>query len=64
MKTKFICVNPISCSAKLNFDIDMNKFHSCRITKEDDNFYYLESLNKKYYFNISKNNDKNWSIMQ
>lgn len=62
MKTKFIYVSPISKKAKVKFDDDMLKFHSCRIKLEDDNRYYVESLNKSCYFWVNKTSDLNWKI--
>jgi beta-galactosidase/beta-glucuronidase len=62
MKTKFVCVSPISKNAKNDFVLSMNNFHSCRVKKEDDNSYYLESLNKEYSFSVNKNGDSNWRI--
>lgn len=62
MKTKFICVTPISSRAKLNFQIDMSQLHSCRVKDENDQSYYLESLNKTFYFWVNKQQDPNWRI--
>jgi len=62
MKTKFICVSPISKEAKFKFNSDMLQFHSCRIKQEDDSRYYLESLNKTCYFWVDKKSDPNWRI--
>jgi hypothetical protein len=61
-KTKFICVSPISPNAKKDFHDEMDNFHSCRIKNENGDNIYLESLNKQYYFWMSKNDDKNWRI--
>lgn len=62
MKTKFVCVSPISKEAKFKFNSEMLQFHSCRIKQEDDFRYYLESLNKSYYFWVDKKSDPNWRI--
>jgi len=64
MKTKFICVSPISPKAKLNFELEMLGLHSCRVKHEENDFYYLESLNKEYYFTVNKKDDSNWRIIQ
>lgn len=64
MKTKFICVSPISGNAKINFELDMKNLHSCRVKDENDKFYYLESLNKMYYFYVKKEKDIHWEIVK
>jgi hypothetical protein len=62
MKTKFICLTPISREAKFKFDYDMLRFHSCRVKNENDDGYYVESLNKICHFWVDKNSDPNWRI--
>jgi hypothetical protein len=62
MKTKFICLTPISKEAKSQFTLDMLQFHSCRVKNEDDSRYYVESLNKTCYFWVDKVSDPNWRI--
>jgi len=64
MKTKFVCVSPISSKAKLDFELDMKSLHSCRVKHEEDTVYYLESLNKEYYFSVNKEKDSNWRIIK
>jgi hypothetical protein len=64
MKSKFICVSPISYSAKVEFEDLMDKFHSCRIIEEFNNKILLESLKKTHYFWISTENDKNWKVVR
>jgi hypothetical protein len=64
MKTKFICVSPVSFKAKVQFCDLMNKFHSCRVLKEDDEKVYLESLNKSYQFWMSLKEDENWKVVK
>ena len=61
-KTKFICVTPITNFAKSVFVNQMDKFHSCRIKDVKDEEYYLESLNREYYFWVNKTGDHNWRI--
>jgi hypothetical protein len=62
MKSKFICVSPITDKAKENFLTIMNSFHSCRVKQEKKDMIYLESLNKMYYFWVNKSKDPNWKI--
>jgi len=64
MKTKFICVSPISFKAKVEFCDLMDKFHSCRVLKESDDNVYLESLNKNFNFWINLKSDKNWKVVK
>ena len=61
-KTKFICVTPTTVHAKDRFVNIMDKFHSCRVQKTTENKYYLESLNKQYYFWVNKEGDQNWRL--
>ncbi len=62
MKTKFVCVSPITPKAKRNFDEIMLKFHSCRVKEEQGTKMYLESLNKMYYFWMDKKSDPDWRL--
>jgi hypothetical protein len=64
MKTKFVCVSPISSKAKIDFEFDMMGLHSCRVKHEENDVYYLESLNKEYYFSVNKEKDSNWRIIR
>ena len=64
MKTKFICVSPISFKAKVEFSELMNEFHSCRILNTQEDKVLLQSLNKSHNFWISLEDDKNWKIVK
>jgi hypothetical protein len=64
MKTKFICVSPISFKAKVEFSEIMNEFHSCRVLNTQEDKILLQSLNKSHNFWISLENDKNWKIVK
>jgi hypothetical protein len=64
MKTKFICVSPISFKAKVEFSEIMNQFHSCRVLNTQEDKILLQSLNKSHNFWISLKNDKNWKIVK
>tara|TARA_Y100000022_G_C12964825_1_gene246374 strand:- start:8 stop:199 length:192 start_codon:yes stop_codon:yes gene_type:complete len=61
MKSKFICVSPISPKAHLSFEIDMNLLHSCKVRSEDSDEYHVESITN-HRFSVKKNNDSNWRI--
>ena len=62
MRTKFICVSPISPKATFIFEDCMLKFHSCRVREDKEDRYLLESLNKEYCFWVDKVGDINWRI--
>lgn len=64
MKTKFICVTPVSFKAKVTFCDLMDEFHSCRILEESEDKVRLESLNKSYQFWMSLKEDKNWKVVK
>lgn len=64
MKTKFICVSPVSFKAKVQFSEIMNEFHSCRVLNTHEDKILLQSLNKSHNFWISLKNDKNWKIVK
>lgn len=64
MKTKFICVTPISFKAKVEFSDFMDQFHSCRVIMEKDNKVFLESLNKSYQFWMDLSEDKDWKVIK
>jgi hypothetical protein len=63
MRTKFICVSPITPKARIFFELDMLELHSCRVEREDPDKYHLESITKRR-FSISKHNDSDWRIEQ
>ena len=42
------------------YDTDITPFHEMKETTESK--YYLESLNKQYYFWVNKEGDQNWRL--
>lgn len=62
MKKKIISVSPISKIAKDRFIHRMNSFHSCFVDKENENNYYLSSLNNEYHFILEKSGSEHWKI--
>ncbi len=62
VKTKFICVSPISNEAKFRFRNEMNGFHSCKVQDEKDDLVLLESLNHQYIFWVPKQGNDHWKI--
>lgn len=64
MKKKFVYVSPKSTLARDRFLNLMNNFHSCLIEKETDDEYFLSSLNKEYYFRVSKKANEHWNVQK
>ena len=64
IKRKFVCVEPVSCVAKLRFDTEMDNLHSCYIDNENDGTMFLTSVNGKYKFTVNKKQDSNWQIVK
>ena len=60
MKTKFITVKPKSTKANNRFANLMNRLHSCRVEKEDQEKMFLASITDMYFFWMKKENDTNW----
>ena len=63
-KRKMICVQPKTSIANIRFELDMDKLHSCYVDDESEGILSLTSINKKYKFKMSKNNDNNWNIVK
>ena len=63
-KQKFVCVKPKSTDAEEQFNLYMNRLHSCRVTKEDRYTYFLSSITNKFSFELNKEFDKNWEVIK
>ena len=63
IKTEFICVKPRSAVARDRFDICMDKLHSCRVIKRKHGKVILESISKRYTFEMFEGNDDHWEII-
>jgi hypothetical protein len=61
-KKKFVNVVPLSKIAKDRFENIMQSFHACEITQENNDMFYLISLNKKYCFWIQKEGNEHWKL--
>jgi len=64
MKTKILYVQPKSEIAKLDFDVLMNRLHSCKVQQEDDTKMHLSSISGHYNFWMNKNEDPNWTLIK
>ena len=62
-KTEFICVKPRSSLAKDRFDNRMDRLHSCRVTKRKHGKVFLESISKRYSFEMFEGGDDHWEII-
>tara|TARA_R100001440_G_scaffold37089_2_gene56359 strand:- start:318 stop:491 length:174 start_codon:yes stop_codon:yes gene_type:complete len=57
-------VKPRSTDAEEQFNLYMNRLHSCRVTKEDRYTYFLSSITNKFSFELNKEFDKNWEVIK
>ena len=63
IKTEFICVKPRSSIARDRLDNSMEKIHSCRVIKRKHGKVILESISKRYTFEMFEGNDDHWEII-
>ena len=63
IKTEFICVKPRSAVARDRFDNCMDKLHSCRVIKRKHGKVILESISKRYTFEMFEGNDDHSEII-
>ena len=63
IKTEFICVKQRSALATDRFDNCMDKLHSCRVIKREHGKVILESISKRYTFEMFEGNDDHWEII-
>ena len=64
MKRKIVNVEPVSNKAKNRFANMMDNLHGCYVEQENDTQLFLASINKKYFFWMSKLDDQNWKIVK
>ena len=62
-KTEFICVKPRSSVAQDRFDNCMDRLHSCRVIKREFGKVVLESISKRYTFEMFEGSDDHWEII-
>ena len=62
-KTEFVCVKPRSALARDRFDNCMDRLHSCRVTKRKHGKVFLESISKRYSFEMFEGGDDHWEII-
>ena len=63
IKTEFLCVKPRSSLEQERFDNSMDRLHSCRVTKRKHGKVFLESISKRYSFEMFEGGDDHWEII-
>ena len=65
-KIKRVCVTPLSRKAKNRFANEMDLFHTCNVEIEREHegqkWWYLQSLNKSYYFWVPAKGNDDWKV--
>ena len=64
IKTEFICVKPRTSLAQDRFDNCMDRLHSCRVIKRYQGKIVLESISKRYTFEMFEGNDDHWEVVK
>ena len=64
IKTEFICVKPRTSLAQDRFDNCMDRLHSCRVIKRHQGKVELESIYKRYTFEMFEGNDDHWEVVK
>lgn len=63
-KKKFVNVTPLSSIARQRFIHTMQSFHACEVVDEDEDLFFLVSLNKMYHFCLQKEGNEHWKIVK
>ena len=63
IKTEFICVKPRSALAQDRFENCMDRLHSCRVIKRKYGKLILESISKRYTFEMFEGCDAHWEVI-
>lgn len=63
-KTEFLCVKPKTSKAKNRFANMMDKLHSCRVEKRENEKVFLASISGRYFFWMNENEDDHWEIIK
>jgi len=61
-KKKFVNLTPKSKEAKMCFFSMMNSFHGCEVIEEDEEIFFLRSLNKKCTIAVHKSGNDHWKV--
>ncbi len=64
VKTEFICVQPRSRIAHDRFNNDMSRLHSCKVVKREHGKVFLDSISKRYSFEMFEGNDDHWEVIK
>jgi hypothetical protein len=63
-KKRFVNVLPKSSKAKNRFINQMDSLHAMEVEQENDTQLFVVSINRRYCFWLSKENDPNWEIIK
>ena len=63
-KKRFVNVLPKSSKAKNRFINQMDSLHAMEVEQENDTQFFVVSINRRYCFWLSKENDPNWEIIK
>jgi len=63
-KKRFVNVRPKSSKAKNRFVNQMDSLHAMEVEQENDTQLFVVSINRRYCFWLSKENDPNWDIIK
>jgi len=63
-KRKFVNVVPKSSKAKNRFVNQMDSLHAMEVEQENATQYFVVSINRRYCFWLSKENDPHWQIVK
>lgn len=63
-KKRFVNVLPKSSKAKNRFVNQMDSLHAMEVEQENDTQLFVVSINRRYCFWLSKENDPNWEIIK
>lgn len=65
-KKRRVCVTPLSRKAKNRFANEMDLFHTCVVDDESESegqqWLFLQSLNKSYYFWVPAKGNEHWKV--
>jgi len=64
IKKRFVNVKPKSSKSKNRFVNQMDSLHAMEVEQENDTHLFVVSINRKYCFWLSKENDPHWDIVK
>ena len=63
IKKEFICVKPRSEQAKDIFENEMSLLHSCKVVKPQHGKVFLDSISRRYSFEMFEGGDDDWEVI-